>query len=599
MLMFKKTFRTKKSKSPKTDVPKQNKLKLSKMLDRLFQASVAKKLAIVTVISVVGFILVGGIGILSMYSVTGQMKKMYDENVTGIQLASDIERSVRIISEGALNFSAETDDKVKSELRQNIFQAQQSLKADIDQYVKIAASEEEEKIIANIQDLYSYYDDAINNLITAYNQSKAMQVYLLEVTPAQERIAQAVTKLVEQNSQAAQSSYEGSRTLLASTIVLFAVVLAVIIAISLFLNLTISKKITGALKRVNETVSRVAAGDLTVPELKILSNDEIGQLTASFNIMTANLRELLEGIIEGSDNLVSSAQQISASIEQESGAIKEIADAAQQLASGADGQRKKIEESMAYIEESSAAIEEISATAQEVASSTQQVSQKATMGNEAMGQAKTEMEKINSSTEEISGIISQLVEHSRTISNIVNLISGIAEQTNLLALNAAIEAARAGDQGRGFAVVAEEVRKLADQSQQAAKEIAGLIRKMQDDSVKAVEAMDKNKAVVENGSAVIIRGAEAFAEISSAVNDVLRQVQEVSRSTEELAKSSEEIVKVMEAIDAVTREVSDASHQVAANTEEQSASIDQLSSSAQFLSELGTKLQEKTSKFKL
>jgi methyl-accepting chemotaxis protein len=598
MLMFKKKMKTKMDKGTKPAPSKGKKFSWSKITNMFIGESIAKKLLLSTLVSMGGFIFIGAIGILSMYSITGQMEKMYNQNVTGIELAADIERSIHSISETALNFTAETDEKAKPVLRQEIFQGQQSFKNAIaDYYAKVAKTTEEQEVVSQLSVDYDIYDKAIQNLITAFSQERAMEVYNEQVLPAQERIIETISQLVEYKSQSAQNMYEGSRMVFTSVVVFYTVIVGTIILVSFFLSIMLSQRITGTLKQVNDTVSRVAAGDLTVPELKVTSRDEIGQLAASFNTMTAELRELVEDIIKGADNLASSTQQMSASTEQGSLAIREIADAAQQLAVGADEQSRKIEEAMSYVEESSAAIEEISATTQEVAAATQQVSEKANKGNEAMGQAKDEMEKINNSTAEIAGIINELVNQSHTISNIVGLISGIADQTNLLALNAAIEAARAGEQGRGFAVVAEEVRKLADQSQEAAKDIANLIKRMQEGSSKAVETMDKNKIVVENGSLVILQGAEAFAEISTAVSEVLRQVKEVSRSTEELAKSGEEIVKVMEAIDVVTKEVTEASHQVAATTEEQSAAFEQLSNSSQFLSKLGSDLQVHTGKF--
>lgn len=600
--MFKKLISRKESqnlseiKSPSAPA---SKYRFGMFTKKLGQAKVARKLFVCTATTIVALLLVGGLGIVSLSIMNKEIEKMYSENLLGAELAAEAERTVRIMSEAGLKFAVETDENAKPPLRQAIFNGNKDFEKVIAKLAKTLATAEEKELLQHLQEDYAEYSETMEDLITSFSPAKALQTYSEKVVPAQEHVAEAVNQLVVFNTQAAENAYQGSETLFYSVSALFLAILVGAILLSTLLNVFISRTITKALNRVNERASQVANGDLAGEELVVSSRDEIGQLTQSFNIMTANLRQLIQQITKDADNLAASAQEMSATLDEESQAVKGVASAAYQLATGAEEQSKKIEEAMSFIEQSSAAIEEISATAQEVAASTQEVSQKASTGNEAMGQAKAEMEHISLSTEEIAAIIYTLGDQSKTIGNIVNLISGIAEQTNLLALNAAIEAARAGDQGRGFAVVAEEVRKLADQSQQAAKEISVLIKAIQEDSGKAVEAMEKNKTVVENGSQVIAQGADTFTHIAFAVEEVLRQIQEVSRSTEELAKGSEDMVKSMEVIDRITREVYEASHQMATTTEEQTVAIGQIGIAAQSLTDLGQELQEQTGKFKL
>ncbi|MHB1128007.1 MAG: methyl-accepting chemotaxis protein, partial [Bacillota bacterium] len=279
--------------------------------------------------------------------------------------------------------------------------------------------------------------------------------------------------------------------------------------------------------------------------------------------------------------------------------INNIAIGAQQLASGAEHQNASVQGAMAGVEESSASIQQISATAEEVSSTAQETSLLAQKGNEGMARAISEMEKINISTSEISEIVNKLGTRSQAIGQIVDLISGIADQTNLLALNAAIEAARAGEQGRGFAVVAEEVRKLAEQSSQAARQIAILITDIQNDTDKAVQSMSSNAKLIENGNKVISEGANSFHLIEQAIKAVSQQVQEVSRSTEELSRGSEDVVNAVKSIGEIAQQVAESAETIASTTEEQSASIEEMASSVDALARLGQSLQDAVSQFKL
>ncbi|MBP2651690.1 MAG: mcpB 7 [Firmicutes bacterium] len=196
-------------------------------------------------------------------------------------------------------------------------------------------------------------------------------------------------------------------------------------------------------------------------------------------------------------------------------------------------------------------------------------------------------------------VVTKLGQRSKEIGQIVDTISGIASQTNLLALNAAIEAARAGEQGRGFAVVAEEVRKLAEQSQDAAKKIAQLIGEIQVDTDKAVVAMDNGTREVKTGADVVNTAGAAFGEIASLVTAVSDQVREISAAMQQMATGSQQIVGSVKKIDDLGKKSAGEAQGVSAAAEEQLASMEEIASSSQSLAQLAQKLQAEINTFRI
>ena len=182
---------------------------------------------------------------------------------------------------------------------------------------------------------------------------------------------------------------------------------------------------------------------------------------------------------------------------------------------------------------------------------------------------------------------------------VVSFIKNIAGQTNLLGLNAAIEAARVGEQGRGFAVVAEEVRKLAEQSQEATKQISELIGGIQGDTEQAVAAMDNGTREVKLGAEVVNTAGQAFHEIVTLVEQVSDQVREVSSTIEQMAIGSQQIVESVNRIDHLSKEAAGQAQTVSAATEEQSASMEEIASSSQSLAQLALELRDAVGKFRV
>ncbi|MEW6573013.1 MAG: methyl-accepting chemotaxis protein [Bacillota bacterium] len=305
----------------------------------------------------------------------------------------------------------------------------------------------------------------------------------------------------------------------------------------------------------NEVTQKMATGNL-MHRLNIYTDDEFGELGKSFNIMLNNLKDLTRELREKAKAMTEAAHLLSGNASQTSANASEAASTMNQVAG-----------TMTHVMESTQKISEASRKASLYAKS----------GREGIHKIKNQMNVINNSTSSASEVIGTLKKTSGQITQIVDLITHIADQTNLLALNAAIEAARAGEHGRGFAVVAEEVRKLAEQSANAAKEIQELIVNVQMESGKAVEKMNEGVAEVQNGLEVVVEVGDSFTNIINTVEGLAEQIQGVVSSI---------------------KQVSTAIQNVAATSQEQTAAMEEIAAATEALTSMADELDAMARKFK-
>ncbi len=297
--------------------------------------------------------------------------------------------------------------------------------------------------------------------------------------------------------------------------------------------------LSASVDRILVEMERFAGGDLTT-NLEVEREDEIGRLYAGFNKAVGNIRDMLGQVGIAVDSAASASGEISAS--------------AEQLATAAQEQSVQSGEAAAAVEEMVRTIVENSQNASGAADVAGEAGKVARKGGEVVLETVRKIRQIADVVKQSAETVERLGESSRRIGEIVSVINEIADQTNLLALNAAIEAARAGEQGRGFAVVADEVRKLAERTTGATREIAGMIKGIQNETHEAVRAMQKGNDEVAEGIRLADRAGEALEQVVEGAASTVDRITQIAAASEEQSATSEQIARSVEGITGATQE---------------------------------------------
>ena len=371
------------------------------------------------------------------------------------------------------------------------------------------------------------------------------------------------------------------------------------IALIVFACLRFSTAIVRRLDMLHAHADELAGGNLSQPELVIDSRDELGSLAASFNRMTASLKQLITKIAATSEQVAAASEELTANAQQSADASNHVAETVTNVSNDMDSQVANVTTAKGHVDHVYGDIANVADKANRIAAASAQAADAAQSGASLMDQAIRQMEAIDRSVSASSDVVQTLGESSKQIGEIVDTISEIAEQTNLLALNAAIEAARAGEHGRGFSVVADEVRKLAEASQQSAEKIRERISVIQTDTTNAVDSMRDGSAQVADGTTAIRNVSAQFKNILAQVHEMRAQMDEIQSSVHTLEAGAKSIVTAVDDIDKISAATSEHTQSISASTEQQSASTEEIAAASRSLAQMASDLQEATSHFKL
>ncbi|MEI2401387.1 methyl-accepting chemotaxis protein [Niallia taxi] len=525
-----------------------------------------------------------------------QMTKLIDKDYKLVSLANSLEENLaqRVIM--ARGYVLYGDEKYIEQFAENaeesavIMDEMEKLLGDNADYSDAVAKTEKWNNLITDQVIPAYEEGGFDAAIPLMEQY--CQVWSTDAMDAWDKVKNTVDQQLTNTGDNIISENHAQKNVFMVMAVLTAVIA---LAVAAWLIYTVVKPI----KVIEGRLTQISDNDLSGEPLHFNSKDEFQQLANAVNTMVISLVGMIDRIKTTESRLLDTSSQLLTArhdLEAQSGGILE---SFEQVTTGSLLQKDTANDMAATMAEGAKGIELIASSSSSVADYSVRVNDAANEGNKVIQNTLDELKGLNTTVTETVTVMENLGERTNRIGAISEVITNIAEQTNLLALNATIEAARAGEHGKGFAVVATEVRKLAENSKESAKEIADLIQAVKHDTETAVTSTLKSKSEMESSLFSANNAGLAFKNILASIENIVAQIQEISTTSEELSASVEEITASSEELAAIASENVDHVNAVASASESQTATNEQVGRLINELNEMSKELNDTMDKFKL
>lgn len=470
--------------------------------------------------------------------------------------------------------------------------------------VTFKGREEETKRISSIQEFYNTYIQYSNRVIKTRDESGIEKAQRLVMAGNGKTAMDYIDVHIGMMNEFLASKNENQIDILKTQTDRSLLVFLILTIISVLLALTFGIFLYRSIRRntfvINSSILDIAnaGGDLT-RRVNVRTKDEFSQIAGSTNILIESIANLVSRVRVLAENVSASGQELMASADETSVTIQSIADSTNEIASGSEQTMRSMTVAVQKMNSLEESVRYLSEDALLVKDATDNMKKAAYDGGQSVQHSSTVMMSIEETISNTTETVEALGKKSNEITSIIRTITAIAEQTNLLALNAAIEAARAGEHGRGFAVVADEVRKLAEQSQKAAKEVTGIVSSIQHE-VKSIVKQNHD------GVQTVIRGVEVANETNSSLEKIMQQtndtVQIINKMVTQIEQTlvySQEVASSFVEVNQIAENTASNSETSAAAAEQGSAAMQEINASAVELSVQAEQLRKVVNEFKL
>ena len=560
---------------------------------------VAFKILLLVVIALIGMAVIGFRGWSGLSKAGNDMTNMYQNNLQAIALLGDEIEAMRVIQ--VRTYQAIADPVRYAEVKKGADKKVGDYEKAWGKYEQLASAMPElSGQVAQCKAAWQKYHASYESTMQAAssgNTATGLAEYNRSMKQATVALRDDLAKLLKATEEHAAAinaqNDEDNHAAVISMTVITIVAVAILVALSLMLT----KAITAPLSDMIELADKLKSGNFHRTGERTDRGDEFGDALRALFDMRESLNKFMKDVSQSTSQIAAAAEELTANSSQTAKAALQVAENVTEASSQVAVQQGAVDSGKERIDTISSAVDGIRVEAQQVAENSNSAAQEAANGSGEVASSVEQIKNVEHTVQETAELVDKLGERSKEIGMIVDTISGIAGQTNLLALNAAIEAARAGEHGRGFAVVAEEVRKLAEQSQTAAQQIADLIGAIQEDTGSAVAAMQEGRTAVVEGAQSVESLREVFDHIQGLIDQVSAKVQAMSASVAGVAKEAEGVAREMQNIDNGAKRVADEMQSVSAASEEQSASSDEVLSASASLAKLATEMETELKKF--
>lgn len=537
--------------------------------------TVSMRLGGLVILPLVVLLIIVTLSIKDFGAINAGIGRIYDDRVVPLAQLKSIADDYAVLVIDAVN-KADHNIISPAEALVQINKADERIAQNWHLYISTTLTSEEEKLANEAKSLFTAADQAIKQLKTTLSSMGSSNngeliKYNGPLYQTIDPISEKITELIELQLRVAKQEYDAATELYDSSTFSFIILSLLAFLGVAILGFWVTRSITHPLDILRNVIKRTSRErDLTL-KVKVISNDEIGQVAVAYNNLMAQFKELIESIHESNKHLANEASS--------------LAQVTEQTKLGAGRQLEETESAATATTEMSQTVEEVARNASQAANAAQSADEQAGEGNRLISDMIDSTNKLSDQLGEAGVIINRVETDSNAIGAVLDVIRGIAEQTNLLALNAAIEAARAGDQGRGFAVVADEVRSLAQRTQESTEEIQSMIQQLQNGSNEAVTAMKQGQDQVHSTVNMANLTGEALTSIGEAIIMIRDMNTQVATATEQQAAVSQEITSNVVNISEVSRSSAEA--------------MEQLSTSSQELTKMAQKMDLQVSQFKV